>query len=67
MQMTEADIQDAVATAMIGSAVNSADAWTTLYVAPKVPAKPKPYPKGWDTMPTAWDDSTHDPRMITLS
>lgn len=40
MQMTQADIQDAVATAMIGTEVNSADAWSTLYTR-QAPARPQ--------------------------
>lgn len=65
MNMTMADITDAVATANMGTRVASAEAWTTLYTRDKVPAQARPKTvirphAGWDHLR---DDSTHDPRM----
>lgn len=62
LAMTQADIDDTVATAMLDTQVNSAAAWTTLYTRDKVPTQVTVHP-GCDTMPVGWDDSTHDPRM----
>lgn len=66
LHMTHADVEDAIASAMIGSNIASADAWSTLYTPDEKPATPAVDYTLHDAMPPGWDDSTVDPRMVTL-